>query len=938
MEEIQYVGETLWVGQIGNLAIVLGFVSALFASISYFTATQARGTSTYISWKNLGKIGYIIHSISIISLMGIIFYAMWNQMYEYKYVFEHVSDDLPLKYVLSAFWEGQEGSFMLWMFWHIILGLIILFNKNKFEAPVMMVIALVEVWINTMLLGIHIPWGDEFIKLGSNPVALIRQVTEAPIFANANYLELIEGRGLNPLLQNYWMTIHPPTTFLGFASTLIPFAFAIAGLTYKEDTEWLRAVQKWSLFSGGILGIGIFMGSLWAYEALSFGGYWAWDPVENTSLVPWIVIIAGIHTNLIALKTGYSIRFTYFAYLLGFILIVYSTLLTRSGILGDTSAHAFTEMGLEWQLTYFLLFIIAMALYHFFKRYKTIPANKKEESIYSREFWMFIGSLVLLFSAFLIDFSSSLPVFNTIAKVFDPEYVGKVIQDPIDHYNKYQLWIAILVALLSGIVIFFRYKELKWSPSKLKKLGIRYSAHILISTLITLLIANWIALPSWQFVILCWTSAFTISANMDYLIDQLRKSLGLSSAAFSHVGFGMLIIGVLASGLNSYYLNNKFVFKGVFADGDEEKYVQLFKEKPFLVRGHIVTYLSDTLIGKTRHYDLKFQKIDKDLNVIDSFITRPNAVYANDFSKIGAFNPDTKHELHLDIFTCIVDLPPSVRDMQEAKKLEDTLKFKSFNLALGDTLNLGQGTLTLESLSYKPTHPEINPADHDLALEIAFKIEENGGDFIHKGVVASGLTGNLLYKFPNKSEDFGVIVRPSDQVFDNILTAEDELDYESYNIKLGETIVFDNKIITLKGFDNNLDSARYNLQQGDISIGGLVNIKMEGKSHDLKPIYIIRGAAPMGFKDYSPETGLHVRLANIDPVEETFELKIAKNTSSSDIIPIEIATNVPRTDYIILQAMVFPGINLFWLGGILMMLGLLLAIFNKKVIQRNQTS
>ena len=935
MEEIQYVGETLWVGKIGNLAIVLGFVSAILASISYLVASRVRGTTTYNSWKYLGKIGYLIHSISIISLMSIIFYAMWNQMYEYKYIFEHVSDDLPMRYVLSAFWEGQEGSFMLWMFWHIILGLIILWNRNTFEAPVMMVIAMVEVWINSMLLGIHIPWGDEFIKIGSNPVALIRQVTEAPIFANANYLELIEGRGLNPLLQNYWMTIHPPTTFLGFASTLIPFSFAIGGLIYKEDKSWLKAVEKWALFSGGILGIGIFMGSLWAYEALSFGGYWAWDPVENTSLVPWIVIVAGIHTNLIANKTGYSIRFTYFSYLLGFILIVYSTLLTRSGILGDTSAHAFTEMGLEWQLTYFLLFFILMALFFFIKRYKTIPSKPKEESIYSREFWMFIGSLVLLFSGFLIDFSSSLPVFNTIAKVFDPEYVGKVIQDPIDHYNKYQLWIAILVALLSGFAIFLRYKDLQWTSQKTKKLLIRYGGHILVSTLLTMLVAKWIALPSWQFVLLCWTSAFTITSNLDFILSQLRKSLGLSSAALSHVGFGMLIIGVLASGLNSYYLNNKFVFKGVFAEGDEEKYVQLFKNKPFLVRGHIVTYLSDTLIGKTRHYDLKFQKVDKDLNVLDSFITRPNAVYANDFSKIGAFNPDTKHEIHQDIFTCIVDLPPSVRDMAEAKNLEDTLQFEPYFLELGDTLNLGQGTLKLNELSFEPTHPEINPDDHDLSVEVAFDITENEGDYVHEGRIASGLTGNLLYKFPNKSEDFGVIVRPSDAIFDNILTAEDDLDYKSFEVKLGETITFDNKLITLTGFDNNLDSARYQLGPEDISIGGIINVQDRSQSYELKPVYIIKGAAPMGFKDYDPNTGIHIRLSNIDPVSETFELKIASNTTSSNVIPIEVATRVPRTDYIILQAMVFPGINLFWLGGILMMLGLLLAIFNKKLIKAN---
>jgi cytochrome c-type biogenesis protein CcmF len=127
---------------------------------------------------------------------------------------------------------------------------------------------------------------------------------DAPIFSNADYLNLIKGTGLNPLLQNYWMTIHPPTLFLGFASTSIPFAFAMAGFMHKDHKGWLKPVLPWALFSGMILGTGILMGGAWAYEALSFGGYWAWDPVENMSLVPWLILIAGIHTNLIARNTG----------------------------------------------------------------------------------------------------------------------------------------------------------------------------------------------------------------------------------------------------------------------------------------------------------------------------------------------------------------------------------------------------------------------------------------------------------------------------------------------------------------------------------------------------------------------------------------------------------------------------------------------------------
>ncbi len=930
MEEIKYIGETLWIGSLGGFAIVIGFVAALFSGLSYFIATRNRDGLKYESWKKLGRIGYIIHGISILILMGLIFYAMYNHMYEYKYIFEHVSDDLPMKYILSAFWEGQEGSFMLWMFWHIILGFVLIKKKVKLEAPVMMVIAFVEVWINTMLLGTHFTFGEEIYKIGSNPIILIRQVTEAPIFSNANYLELISGKGLNPLLQNYWMTIHPPTTFLGFASTVVPFAFAIGGLMYREDKSWLIDVQRWALFSAAILGIGIFMGSLWAYEALSFGGYWAWDPVENTSLVPWIILIAGVHTNMIARNTGYSIKITYFAYLLSFILIVYSTTLTRSGILGDTSAHAFTEMGLEWQLLGFILFFIAMALYYFFKRFKTIPSKPKEESIYSREFWMFIGSLVLFFSGFLIDFSSSLPVYNTIVKVFDPNYVGKVIQDPIDHYNKYQLWIGVLVGLLSGVTIFFRYKDVEWGKDKIKQIFTRIGVHLLIAGAFTYLFSLWIALPSWQYVLLSFTSLFAIAANADYLISIARKSWGLVSAGLSHIGFGVMLLGVLASGLNSYYLNNTYIFKGVFGEGDDEKYIQLIKQKPLLVRGHLVTYESDTLIDRTRFYDIKFQKIDKDLNVLDSFKTRPNAVYSNDYSKIAAFNPDTRHYIDRDVFTCIVSLPPAVRDVQEAKAIEDSLQFKSYDLAIGDSIKFEVGTFVLDNINYDPKHPEYDTKINDFGVELEFRILENNGTIVHKGITASGLSGNLLYKYPNKSEDFKMIIRPTDKVFDNLLTPEYDLDYQDFNLKIGETIDFNDSKLTLTGFDRNLDSTKYNIKTGDISIAAVINIKKGNENYTMKPVYIIRGSAPMGVKDFSPETQIHARLSNIDPRKEEFEIKLAINKSISNTIPIEIAENVPRSDYIILEAKVFPGINFFWAGGILMMVGLIVAWFARK--------
>ena len=319
---IIYEGEHLLPGQLGHFAAVTGFVASLVAAIAYFISTRKRDTEQAQSWTRLGKFSFAYHGIAVFSIIGIIFYMMLNRYYEYQYVWAHVSDDLPFRYIFSAFWEGQEGSFLLWMFWHVVLGYILMFKAGKWEAPVMAVVALVQAFLASMILGIY--FGPDW-KMGSSPFLLLRDTMDAPIFAAADYVSRIKGTGLNPLLQNYWMTIHPPTLFLGFASTIVPFAYAIAGLWTKQHKAWLQPALSWSLFSAGILGTGILMGGAWAYEALSFGGYWAWDPVENMSLVPWMVLLAGLHTHLVARATGHSIRSTYFFYITTFLLIAYST-------------------------------------------------------------------------------------------------------------------------------------------------------------------------------------------------------------------------------------------------------------------------------------------------------------------------------------------------------------------------------------------------------------------------------------------------------------------------------------------------------------------------------------------------------------------------------------------------------------------------------------
>ncbi|MCB0679579.1 MAG: cytochrome c assembly protein, partial [Saprospiraceae bacterium] len=196
MQEIQYIGEHLLPGKLGHLAVVLGFVASLLAFVAYFFATQRRSRPEYGHWRTMGRSAFWLHSLSVLTIIGVLFYVMVNKYYEYQYVFAHVNEDLPFQYIFSAFWEGQEGSFLLWMFWHVVLGLVLIARAGKWEAPVMSMVSLVQLFIGSMILGLYFGFGEELTKIGSNPVLLLRDTMDAPIFSNADYLSLIKGSGL----------------------------------------------------------------------------------------------------------------------------------------------------------------------------------------------------------------------------------------------------------------------------------------------------------------------------------------------------------------------------------------------------------------------------------------------------------------------------------------------------------------------------------------------------------------------------------------------------------------------------------------------------------------------------------------------------------------------------------------------------------------------
>ncbi len=713
---MKFEGEHLLPGQWGHFFVILGFIFSIIATISYFNASRQSDPVLKNNWLKLARSSFFIQVISVLIIFSVIFYICFNHYYEYMYAYKHVSKELEYKYLLACIWEGQEGSFLLWTIWHSVLGSIIIFKSKEWEAPVMTVVSFAQFFLLMMILGIYI--GD--VRIGNSPFTLTRNEIVAPIFGQANYLSFIkDGMGLNILLRNYWMVIHPPILFLGFASTIIPFAYAYAGIQTKRYGDWVKPVLPWALFSACILGVGIMMGGKWAYESLSFGGYWAWDPVENASLVPWLILIAGLHTMVIYKATGHSLRASYLFSILCFVFILYSTFLTRTGILGDTSVHAFTEAGkaINIMIGTFVLAFTAPMLFLYFWNLKKIPAIHKEEQTSSREFWMFIGSLVFFLTALFIIAKTSLPVYN---KIFGTRIAAP--EEAEFSYNKVVVLVAIIIGLLTAVSQYLKYKH---TPNAylLKKIAFP----TLIASVITALLAVFYPITFYKhgagflgaIYVALFATIYSFIANAFYIWTGLKGSLKNSGAAVAHAGFALMLVGILISSSNKEVISSSMA-NGINLpagkdpmtkqDDDPRENLTLLRHIPTRMANYEVTYLKDSAGHESgrKFYELAFVSKDPVTKKIKEKFTLNPDVYMMKDNNMSS-NPDTKSYLTKDIFTYI---SYALSD----QKNEDTTTFTQVELNIGDTSFYSNGFLVLNNVIKNPVNERYQYTQSDVAL------------------------------------------------------------------------------------------------------------------------------------------------------------------------------------------------------------------------------
>ncbi len=710
MDNIEYIGEQLGYGIAGNIFVAVAFVSALLAAAGYYFTNKSPETDQ--KWLQFSRTSFIIHAGSVLSIIFLIFYLIWNHRFEYYYVWQHSSTDLPFKYIFSCFWEGQEGSFLLWSFWHLVLSVFVIRFSGKWEVPVMISICLVQAFLASMVLGLS--FGD--VKIGSNPFVLLREhpdMAGMPFVTMPDYLQrLDDGRGLNPLLQNYWMVIHPPTLFLGFAATLIPFAFAMGGLMKGQVKEWIKPALPWSYFAITALGAGILMGAAWAYEALSFGGFWAWDPVENASLVPWLTLVGASHVMLIQRKNGSALLSSIILVTVTFILVLYSTFLTRSGILGETSVHAFTDLGMSGQLLLYMAFFALMAGFLIFRHRSAIRSNSVEDNIFSREFWMFIGMLVLVISSIQITFSTSIPVWN---KIFGTNMAPP--EDAIDHYNSWQIPIAIILCLLIAVGQFFKYKNT--DPKYInKKLAVSLSLSIILGGLGS----YFIGFSKIHYDLLFFSSIFAVTANLDYLTRVLKGRLKFGGGSVAHAGVGLILLGALWSNGSNQVISQNVLDIDLGEDFPNQENIMLIKNDTLQMGSYFITYKGSRRDGIYIKYDIEYLEPDyRDGTFSSAFMLSPQVQLNERMGNVS--EPATKHFWDRDIYTHVTyaDLEnlPGETDTKEEYNEPET-----HSISIGDTVTTSNSLVVLKSLGIPEDPQQLGIANDDIAVTAFLEVTD----------------------------------------------------------------------------------------------------------------------------------------------------------------------------------------------------------------------
>jgi cytochrome c-type biogenesis protein CcmF len=536
----------------GELLIWFALTFNIVAGIAF--AMRALGNH---SFEPLARRAYHIFTISVAGAAVWLYVLFFTHNYAFKYIYEYSERSQSFLYIVSGFWGGQEGTYLLWLLFNAVFGYLLVKKAAQYRYWAMAVYATVNMFF------------------------LILLVRLSP-FAYLDHWEA-DGLGLNPLLRDPWMAIHPPIIFVAYSIAALPFVIALAALIKNDFSQWNKVVFPWVAVTAASLAAGNILGGFWAYKTLGWGGYWGWDPVENSSLVPWIISLALLHGMIIERRTSALRRTNLVLSAVVFLLVVYGTFLTRSGVLQDFSVHSFTDLGITGLLVGFMLFFLVMAAGLFILRSGNIQSTALSYNFFGREFLLFSGLATLLVFGLVVLFWMSLPLLTGV-------FAATPSAADIATYNAFAQPLAVVIAVLLAISPFANFATFRLESWKMKLAIVSAIAVVVagilaalasvdkvvvaITALLTVLglgMALWrrdwlvLLIPSLATgllsVVICLISgvreplhlmffgvaAVALVSNVRLMIDILQSNWRLAGGQITHFGFAVMLIGVLAS-------------------------------------------------------------------------------------------------------------------------------------------------------------------------------------------------------------------------------------------------------------------------------------------------------------------------------------------------------------------------------------------------------
>jgi cytochrome c-type biogenesis protein CcmF len=536
----------------GQLLLWFALAANLLYGFAYLKV--ARGDA---SFRGLGLKSFRLFVVTTSLAAIYLFYLFISHNFAVKYVYEYSDRSLSFFYELSAFWAGQEGSYMLWLLLSALFGYAVIRHAGRYTNYAMVVYSLVNLFFLSMLVKI-------------SPFALLDFPAQ-------------DGAGLNPLLQDPWMVVHPPVVFIGYAAAGVPFAIALAALIMNDYSDWGKRVFPWVAVTALMIGAGNILGGYWAYKTLGWGGYWAWDPVENSSFIPWFVSLALLHGLSLEKRTGALRKTNILLAAFVFILVVYGTFLTRSGVLADFSVHSFVDLGINAYLVGFLLSYIALTLVLFVPRIKSLGHQPVNYNIFGRDFFLVAGLLLLFIFAMIVLFWTSLPLttsvfssnpraadiatYNAFALPFAIVFALFLTLSPfagpatsITKGWKLTLAGSVLLGAVIGVAVMVLVPGTDFLFAVLSVITVagiamylfnRDMSFRLVPAVIALVasaaLSPLLGVRNPLHILLIATAVMCIVSNLTILVRLLPHGWRISGAQVTHFGFGIMIIGILGS-------------------------------------------------------------------------------------------------------------------------------------------------------------------------------------------------------------------------------------------------------------------------------------------------------------------------------------------------------------------------------------------------------